>query len=72
MRKINALVTVILFSVISCFSQDSVNAAALVNQSKLSFEITNNKPIGTGWNLLMDQFAENNFVGWEFLPFMRK
>jgi hypothetical protein len=36
----------------------------LVNQSKLDFDIINNKPNGKGWNLFANQFAENNYVGW--------
>jgi hypothetical protein len=54
----------ILLNAATSYPQDSAAISALVNQSKLSFEITDNKPAGKGWDLLAGQFAENNFVGW--------
>jgi hypothetical protein len=63
MQKYFSIVFFLIASTI-CYSQDSVTVLSLVNQSKLNFEIINNKPVGKGWDLLANQFAANNYVGW--------
>jgi hypothetical protein len=37
---------------------------SLISLSKKTFTIVNDKPVGTGWDFLTNQFAENNYVGW--------
>lgn len=64
MKKIILLSGFILLNMVLSFAQDSTKISALVNQAKLNFDIVGNKPVGKGWDLLANQFASNNFVGW--------
>lgn len=52
-----------------CFSlkltaQNARILDSIVNTSKLSFQVIQNKPTGDGWAFLTKQFSLNNYVGW--------
>jgi hypothetical protein len=56
----------LLFSIISLTlqAQNVKILDSIINKQKLSFDIVKDKPTGDGWNFLMKQYAENNYVGW--------
>ncbi|MGG9964743.1 hypothetical protein [Ferruginibacter sp. SUN106] len=58
------LVLSFLLSPVIAKSQNIKILDSIINTSRLSFEIVNDKPVGDGWNFLMKQYAENNYVGW--------
>ncbi len=54
----------LLFCAVNLSAQNIRILDSIVNQSKLSFEIVADKPVGEGWNFLAKQFSLNNHVGW--------
>jgi hypothetical protein len=48
----------------NAFAQNVKVLDSIINKDKLSFDIVNDKPTGDGWNFLMKQYAENNYVAW--------
>ncbi len=56
----------VLFSItsVSLQAQNVKVLDSIINKDKLSFDIVNDKPTGDGWNFLMKQYAENNYVSW--------
>jgi hypothetical protein len=62
MKKI--LCSCFLFLCFGTYAQNVKVLDSIINKQKLDFDIVNNKPTGDGWNFLMKQYAENNYVGW--------
>ena len=64
------LLSILLFFTTYINAQDVRTLDSLIKNATSSFTIKNNKPVGQCWDVLSKQFIENDFVGWEFLPFM--
>jgi hypothetical protein len=60
----NLLTVLLLGCSVTPQAQNAKVLDSIINKSKLSFDIVHDKPTGDGWDFLMKQYTENNYVGW--------